>query len=67
MLQLRLFSHADARRDRLEVNHHEIPVNAPKYFQSHISAVWQSYASSGARLPGRRHEWRCKANDAMMQ
>ncbi|WP_313752315.1 catalase [Mixta calida] len=30
MLQGRLFSHGDAHRYRLGVNHHQIPVNAPK-------------------------------------
>ncbi len=30
MLQARLFSYADAQRYRLGVNHHQIPVNAPK-------------------------------------
>ena len=31
MLQSRLFSYGDAQRYRLGVNHHQIPVNAPKY------------------------------------
>jgi catalase len=30
MLQARLFSYGDAQRYRLGVNHHQIPVNAPK-------------------------------------
>ncbi|MDD0859282.1 catalase [Arthrobacter alpinus] len=30
MLQARLFSYGDAARYRLGVNHHQIPVNAPK-------------------------------------
>ena len=30
MLQARLFSYGDARRYRLGVNHHQIPVNAPR-------------------------------------
>lgn len=30
MLQARLFSYADAQRYRLGVNHHQIPINAPK-------------------------------------
>ena len=30
MLQARLFSYADAQRYRLGVNHHQIPVNAPR-------------------------------------
>lgn len=30
MLQSRLFSYGDAQRYRLAVNHHQIPVNAPK-------------------------------------
>src|SRR5690625_1279079 len=30
MLQARLFTYADAQRYRLGVNHHQIPVNAPK-------------------------------------
>ena len=30
MLQVRLFSYGDAHRYRLGVNHHQIPVNAPK-------------------------------------
>src|SRR5699024_10626560 len=30
MLQGRLFAYADAQRYRLGVNHHQIPVNAPK-------------------------------------
>lgn len=31
MLQGRLFSYGDAQRYRLGVNHHQIPVNAPRY------------------------------------
>jgi len=31
MLQGRLFSYGDAQRYRLGVNHHQIPVNSPKY------------------------------------
>src|SRR5258706_14272765 len=30
MLQARLFSYGDAQRYRLGVNHHQIPINAPK-------------------------------------
>ena len=30
MLQARLFSYGDAQRYRLGVNHHQIPVNAPR-------------------------------------
>jgi catalase len=37
MLQGRLFSYGDAQRYRLGVNHHQIPVNRPKYAQAHPS------------------------------
>jgi len=37
MLQGRLFSYGDAQRYRLGVNHHQIPVNRPKYAPAHPS------------------------------
>lgn len=43
MLQGRLFSYGDAQRYRLGVNHHQIPVNAPKAAQ----AVYNSYHRDG--------------------
>jgi catalase len=37
MLQGRLFSYGDAQRYRLGVNHHQIPVNSPKYASANPS------------------------------
>jgi catalase len=46
MLQARLFSYGDAQRYRLGVNHHQIPVNAPK-------CPFHSYHRDGAmRIDG---------------
>jgi catalase len=37
MLQGRLFSYGDAHRYRLGINHHQIPVNRPKFASAHPS------------------------------
>ncbi|QGZ65749.1 catalase [Paraburkholderia acidisoli] len=50
MLQGRLFSYGDAQRYRLTVNHHQIPVNAPK-----AATHYNSYHRDGyCRVDGNR-------------
>jgi catalase len=50
MLQGRLFSYGDAQRYRLGVNHHQIPVNAPRcpYHSYHRDGAMQSMVTSAA-------------------
>ena len=55
MLQGRLFSYGDAQRYRLGVNHHLIPVNAPKncpfqvsYQRDGASCAWTATMAGGA-------------------
>jgi catalase len=50
MLQARLFSYGDAQRYKLGVNHHQIPVNAPK-------CLFHSYHRDGAmRIDGNQKQ-----------
>ena len=50
MLQARLFSYGDAHRYRLGVNHHQIPVNAPKcpYHLYHRDGAMRVDGNAGA-------------------
>jgi catalase len=62
MLQSRLFSYGDAQRYRLGVNHHQIPVNAPKCpFQSyHRDGTMRVDANAGSAVgyePNRHGQW----------
>ncbi len=52
MLQGRLFSYGDAQRYRLGVNHHQIPVNAPKcpYHSFHRDGPMRTDGNYGATL-----------------
>jgi catalase len=63
MLQGRLFSYADAQRYRLGVNHHLIPVNAPRcpfhsYHRDGAMRVDGNYGSTLAYEPNSYGEWR---------
>lgn len=62
MLQGRLFSYGDAQRYRLGVNHHQIPVNAPKcpYHSYHRDGQGRTDGNYGATLgyePNSFNEW----------
>ncbi|QQK81266.1 catalase [Salicibibacter cibi] len=62
MLQGRLFSYGDAQRYRLGVNHHQIPVNAPKcpahsYHRDGAMRVDGNYGSRIAYEPNSYDEW----------
>jgi len=62
MLQGRLFSYGDAQRYRLGVNHHSIPVNAPKngYHSYHRDGQMRVDGNYGATLgyePNSYEEW----------
>jgi catalase len=61
MLQGRLFSYGDAQRYRLGVNHHHIPVNAPKCPSTAIIATAPCVltAISGELRPSLRQGRRC--------
>jgi catalase len=52
MLQSRLFSYGDAQRYRLGVNHHHIPVNAPKcpYHSYHRDGAMRTDGNHGATI-----------------
>lgn len=52
MLQARLFSYGDAQRYRLGVNHHQIPVNAPKcpFHSYHRDGAMRIDGNHGATL-----------------
>ncbi len=52
MLQARLFSYGDAQRYRLGVNHHQIPVNAPKcpFHSYHRDGAMRIDGNQGATL-----------------
>lgn len=52
MLQARLFSYGDAQRYRLGVNHHQIPVNAPKcpFHSYHRDGAMRVDGNQGATL-----------------
>src|ERR1700693_1958195 len=62
MLQSRLFSYGDAQRYRLGVNHHQIPVNAPKcpFNSYHRDGAMRVDGNKGATIgyePNRKGEW----------
>lgn len=62
MLQGRLFSYGDAQRYRLGVNHHQIPVNAPKcpYHSYHRDGAMRTdgnYGNSTSYEPNSFGEW----------
>src|ERR1700746_2102555 len=63
MLQARLFSYGDAQRYRLGVNHHQIPVNAPKcpFHSYHRDGAMRTDGNLGGTptyWPNTRGEWR---------
>jgi catalase len=63
MLQGRLFSYGDAQRYRLGVNHHQIPVNAPRcpvhsYHRDGAMRTDGNHGSTIAYEPNSRGEWR---------
>ena len=63
MLQGRLFSYGDAQRYRLGVNHHQIPVNAPRcpYHSFHRDGVMRVDGNYGSTLgyePNSYGQWR---------
>lgn len=62
MLQSRLFSYGDAQRYRLGVNHHQIPVNAPRcpFHSYHRDGTMRVDGNHGATIgyePNSRGEW----------
>ncbi len=62
MLQSRLFSYGDAQRYRLGVNHHQIPVNAPKcpFNSYHRDGAMRSDGNKGATIgyePNSKGAW----------
>ncbi|GAB5451177.1 MAG: catalase [Halioglobus sp.] len=62
MLQGRLFSYGDAQRYRLGVNHHQIPVNAPRcpvhhYHRDGPMRVDGNFGSTIGYEPNNRGEW----------
>ena len=62
MLQSRLFSYGDAARYRLGVNHHQIPVNAPKcpfhnYHRDGAMRILPNEGGSTPYEPNSRGEW----------
>ncbi len=62
MLQSRLFSYGDAQRYRLGVNHHQIPVNAPKcpFNSYHRDGAMRTDGNNGATIgyePNSKGEW----------
>jgi catalase len=62
MLQARLFSYGDAQRYRLGVNHHQIPVNAPKcpFNSYHRDGQMRIDDNQGATIgyePNSKGEW----------
>jgi catalase len=62
MLQGRLFSYGDAQRYRLGVNHHHIPVNAPKcpFHSYHRDGAMRTDGNLGGTptyFPNSRREW----------
>ncbi len=62
MLQGRLFSYGDAQRYRLGVNHHQIPVNAPRcpYHSYHRDGAMRTDGNYGGTLgyePNSYGEW----------
>lgn len=62
MLQGRLFSYGDTQRYRLGVNHHQIPVNAPRcpyhsYHRDGTMRVDGNYGSTTSYEPNSKGEW----------
>lgn len=62
MLQSRLFSYGDAHRYRLGVNHHQIPVNAPKcpFHSYHRDGAMRTDGNHGGTIgyePNSKGEW----------
>ncbi|OWT63642.1 catalase [Candidimonas nitroreducens] len=62
MLQARLFSYGDAQRYRLGVNHHQIPVNAPKcpfhsFHRDGAMRVDGNYGGITGNEPNAQGEW----------
>ncbi len=62
MLQSRLFAYGDAARYRLGVNHHSIPVNAPRcpvhsYHRDGAMRVDGNYGATIAYEPNTKGEW----------
>ena len=62
MLQSRLFSYGDAQRYRLGVNHHQIPVNAPRcpFNSYHRDGAMRVDGNQGATFgyePNSKGEW----------
>ncbi len=62
MLQARLFSYGDAQRYRLGVNHHQIPVNAPKcpFHSYHRDGAMRIDGNQGSTIgyePNSKDEW----------
>lgn len=62
MLQGRLFSYGDAQRYRLGVNHHQIPVNAPRcpvhsYHRDGQMRINSNYGSTIGYEPNSYEEW----------
>ena len=63
MLQSRLFSYGDAQRYRLGVNHHQIPVNAPRcpVNSYHRDGAMRVDSNAGSRIgyePNSQGQWR---------
>lgn len=62
MLQARLFSYGDAARYRLGVNHHQIPVNAPKcpfhsYHRDGAMRIDGNLGGTASYFPNSKGEW----------
>ena len=62
MLQARLFSYGDAARYRLGVNHHQIPVNAPRcpmhsFHRDGAMRVDGNYGGQLAYVPNSQGDW----------
>ena len=62
MLQSRLFSYGDAQRYRVGVNHHQIPVNAPRcplnsYHRDGLMRVDGNHGDTIAYEPNTQGEW----------
>ena len=62
MLQGRLFSYGDTQRYRLGVNHHQIPVNAPRcpFHSYHRDGQMRVDSTAGSRIgyePNSKGEW----------
>jgi len=62
MLQARLFSYGDAARYRLGVNHHQIPVNAPKcpfhsYHRDGAMRIDGNHGATTSYVPNSAGQW----------